>query len=341
MISSITFAISLVAQTSPVQVAERYRDTLRSAQSISGSYTVVLRKEGIERMGSVAFAVAKNGRSRQTTGVTDEIFDGNMLFTRNYATSTYTVKDKRIFGAPLIPGLEFFIDNSDYKSITQGINLNSAVNSTFAGAEAVQILGNSQQVFISPSSSLPLGFVYEGGPSVTGTFNGLRLNSGVTDADFIFLPKTGERQVPVTTPGLIAVGSKLPTAANQAVRDAIRNMLADNKHAVLVFASRDSAASLDLMKGIASINRGSNNTARAMAISSANNNIADKFQRSRPFIPVVIDAATSDLSLATACGVSLYPTVIVVNQAGTVVHAEVGGMEGTLKSFLNNAGVRV
>ena len=326
LISAVFLAASTGQRIDAQEVASRYLRQLQNASTVSGVYNLSL-SGGAYGSGDVKFSLDREGHFRAMTSNSEEIFDGKYKYVRDLVRNTYKIYDSRAAGFPLLTGFEPLVQSKNIERKLDIFNgTGSPVVTTFEGTEAVQMAFGNQRRYINPASALPSGYTETvDGVQYKAVFKQVNLEPRLGPNPFAFTPRAGERQVPVLTSGLIPVGRQLQASKLRGVSNSILT--------VLVFVRPSGAASVDAMNGLADLARRSRPKLNVLAVSTDTQN-ANQFFRGRR-TPVT---TIQDNELARAAGVSQYPTMVVVDRDGRVVHAEAGGLEGTLKSVLQSNG---
>ncbi len=324
--SAVFLALSTGQRVDAQEVANRYLRQLQNANAVSGVYNLSI-TGGTYGMGDVKFSLNREGQFRAMTSTSEEVFDGKFKYLRDLRRNTYQVFDSRSAGFPLLTCFEPMVQSKNIRregDIFTGTG--SPVATTFEGTDAVQMAFNNQRRYINPVTALPSGFTETvGGVQYVGIFKQVNLEPRLGQNPFNFTPRAGERQVPVVTDGLVAVGRTLPVTNLRGVSNSVLS--------VLMFVRPSGSASVDAMNGLADLAKRSRPKLNVLAVSTDNQNANQFFRGRRTPITTI-----QDEGLARAAGVTQYPTMVVVDRMGRVIHSEAAGMEGTLKSVLQNNG---
>lgn len=329
--SALFLALSSGQQVDAQEVANRYLRQLQNARAISGVFDLSV--SGVSFGSSEAkFEINRDGHFKVVTSSSEELFDGKYKYVRDLSKMTYKVFDIRATGFPLLTTFEPLVQSDSIQSrgdLFTGTG--SPVVTTFEGANSVQMVFGTQRRYLNPVTALPLGYTDTvNGLQYKAVFKQVNLEPRLGARAFEFSPKPGERQVPVVTDGLVKVGSTLPGATSPLLQGRLGNSILT----VIVYTRASGASSNDAMNALGNLARRARPKLNVIAINSEAQPAAQYFRGRRTPITTIQD---SD-NLTQSAGVSQFPTVVVVDREGRVVHAEAAGMEGTLQSVLQSNG---
>jgi outer membrane lipoprotein-sorting protein len=329
--STLFLALSNGQQVNAQEVADRYLRQLQNAQAVSGTFKLSV--SGAAAGSSEAkFVINREGHFRVSTSSTEELFDGRYKYVRDLNKQTYKVFDTRAIGFPLLTAFEPLVQSPLIQNRTELFTgTGSPVASSFEGANSVQMAFGNQRRYINPATALPAGYTESAnGIDYKAVFTMVNLEPRPSASAFEFTIKPGERQVPVVTSGLMKVGSVLPSGSESPLGGRFSNSILT----VLVFTRASGAASNDAMIGLCNLARQSQPKLNVLAINSETQPAAQYFRGRRTPIPTIQDTT----NLTQSAGATQFPTLVVVDREGRVLHAEAAGMEGTIKSFLQSNG---
>jgi outer membrane lipoprotein-sorting protein len=330
--AALFLALSNGQQVDAQEVANRYLRQLKNASAISGVFSLSLGGAAIGT-GEANFAINREGQFRVSTSGSEEIFDGRYKFVRDITKMTYQVFDSRSVGFPLLTPFEPIVQSKSISDRTAPIftGTGSPVVTDFDGASSVQMAFGDTRRYINPATGLPSGFTLNAnGVQYKGVFKQVNLEPRLSNNTFVFEPKPGERQVPVVTPGLAKIGAQLAGANDKPLAGSFSNTILT----VVVYTRASQTVSNDAMIALGSLARKSRPRLNVIAINSENQSPSQYFRGRKTPISTITDTA----NLTQAAGVTQFPTMIVVDRDGRIVHAEAAGMEGTLKSVLQSNG---
>jgi outer membrane lipoprotein-sorting protein len=330
--SALILAVGTGQQVDAQEVATRYLRQLQNANAAAGVFSLSLRG-GAVGTGEAQFAINREGQFKVSTTGSEEIFDGRYKFVRDIPKMTYQVFDSRSTGFPLFTPFEPIVQSKSIADRTVALftGTGSPVVTQFEGANSVQMEFGATRRYINPVTALPSGFTMSvGNVEYKGVFKQVTLEPRLGDNTFTFAPKAGERQIPVVTSGLPKVGSYLPGASEKPLAGRFSSAILT----VVVYTRASQAASNDAMVALGDLGRTSRPRLNVIAINSESQPASQFFRGRRLPVSTIFDAA----GLTQAAGVTQFPTMIVVDREGKVVHAEASGMEGTIKSVLQSNG---
>ena len=328
--SAVFLALQTGQQVDAQEVAARYLRQLQNATTASGVFDLSL--SGVTAgQGTVKFAINREGQFRVTTAVNEELFDGRYKYSRDFKAQTYKVFDSRAAGFPLLSAFEPMVQSKNVqRTLEIFTGTGSPVITNFEGKDAIQMAFGTQRRYINPGTGLPAGYTDTvNGIQYKAAFRQINIDSPLSSDAFVFNHRAGERQVPVVTDGLISVGKTLSIDASSPVASRMNGSILT----ALVFVRPSNSASADTMNGLADLARRARPKLNVIAISSDNQPAEQYFRGRRTPVPTLRAP-----ELTSAARVSQFPTIVVIDRNGRVVHAEAGGLEGTIKSALQSNG---
>ena len=330
--SALILALGTGQQVDAQEVATRYLRQLQNANAAAGVFSLSLNGAAVGT-GEAQFAINREGQFRVSTTGSEEIFDGRYKYVRDIPKMTYQVFDSRSTGFPLFTPFEPIVQSKSIADRTVALftGTGSPVVTQFEGANSVQMEFGSTKRYLNPSTALPSGFTMSaGGVEYKGVFKQVTLEPRLGNNLVTFSSKPGERQVPVVTNGLPKVGTSLPGGADKSLAGRFSNAILT----VVVYTRASQAASNDAMIALGDLARKSRPKLNVIAINSESQPASQFFRGRRIPVSTILDST----GLTQAAGVTQFPTMIVADREGKVVHAEAGGMEGTIKSVLQSNG---
>lgn len=309
-----------MTEDSPAKIVARCASQLRNAKTISGTYT--LRTSGAKTFaGTVNFVLEKDSKIMLEGKNTKEVFDGKMHMVADKGKKTFTLRDVRTTGIPYQVGFEGFpiIKNSPVMSF---LNAKRADLRNVDGQSMVAVTGDDRIVYISPESALPMGASLRmGGIQYEMRFSNVVLNPVVTPETFEALLPGDFTQIPFVTPSMIKLGDRALSMEN-AGQPMLTQFIGEKEKQVLIFTNSNapSRESVSLMNRFAA----DLDDSRIGFTVIAQNGKPSGMASSNKALKFINDAALGQNQIASAYGVTQFPSVVVVDQSGKVIHRQVG-----------------
>lgn len=306
--------------SSPEKIVARCATQLRNAKTLSGTYS--LRASGAKAFaGTVNFVLEKDAKIALDGKNSKEVFDGKTHIVADKARKTYTVRDPRTSGIPYQVGFEGFA-NIKGSPIMSFLDSKKSDMRTVDGVPVVAVSGNDRIVYISPESALPYGVsMIIDGVRYEMRFSNVVLNPVVSAGTFDAIVPGDFTQVPYVTSSMIKVGKKAMTMENPGQSVLSANIQGSDKH-VLLFTN----SNVPSREAVTSLNRFASelDDQRVGFTVVAQGGKPSGMDKSNKALKFVNDMALMQNQIANAYGVIQFPSIVVVDRNGTVLHRQVG-----------------
>jgi outer membrane lipoprotein-sorting protein len=308
------------ADESADKIIVRCSTQLRNAKTLSGTYT--LRASGTKTFaGTVDFILEKDSKLVLEGKNTKEVFDGKIHLVADKNKKTYNLRDPRTSGIPYQVGFEGFT-NIKGSPVMSFLDPKRSEMRTVDGSKVVAVTGSDRVVYISPESALPFGVsMMIGGTRYEIRFSNVVLNPVVQSGAFETVVPGDYTFVPYVSPSMIKVGIAASQMDNPA-QEVVSANIKESEKQVLIFTNNN----VPSRETISTLNRFATDLddQRIGFTVIAQNGKPSGMDRTNKALKFVNDTAMGQNQIATAYGVTQFPSIIVVDRNGKVLHRQVG-----------------
>ena len=318
-----------LGQISAEQVVRDSSQLLSSAKTISGVFYVASDSSAAEK---VEFNLAKPNKLSLVSVKKEDYFDGvnhSIVYPDKHQFET---RDFRLTGLPYLIGFEAFVTQADGKPWPNLPQYGNAVVAQLDGTDVVKSGYSdgteSVTVYIDAQSKLPRGWDWmSGGHKSIIRIKSIEIDKALPLDAFSYRASSGFEQIPSTdTRALLAVGATVPDFRDTNGKRFFE-VTKGNKATILAFFNPKYVPSTDILKPLEAVAKsyGSKNVGVVLASVGMKNSDIDRALKLHGGLKLpTFNLGMSREPTAAAYGVTVFPSVYLLDAEGKVVLRQIG-----------------